>query len=92
MEIDSYCLVKNIYMLDEIIKHNIKQNLDNYIEENKIFEHNHYGSRKSHGTNTALAQISHEENTRYENGEVFYGGEKHVPARHHCDCLNQLFH
>ena len=50
-----------------IIEEHIKNNLQAHLDAHNIIDKNHHGSWKGHGTNTAMTQITHECNTRYEN-------------------------
>ena len=67
-KIDSFRQINNLCSLEKIIEQYLKEHLEAHLDSNKIILKNHHGSRKNHGTNTAISQISHELNMRYEEG------------------------
>merc|ERR1712240_969703 len=69
-EIDSYCPINNLSTLEKIIEQLIKLHLETYLCTNNIIINNHHGSRKYHGTNTAIAHITNEINKSYENNYI----------------------
>jgi len=69
-DIDSFRPINNLSTLDKIIEQHIKINLENYLDINNIILKNHHGSRKYHGTNTAITQISNQLNINYEQNKV----------------------
>merc|ERR1712240_364110 len=69
-EIDSYHPINNLSTLEKIIEQHIKLHLETYLYTNNIIINNHHGSRKYHGTNTAIAQITNEINKAYENNYI----------------------
>jgi len=64
--IDSFRPINNLVTLEKIIEQHIKIHLETYLCTNNIILKNHHGSRKYHGTNTAVTQITNEINTKYE--------------------------
>ena len=64
--VDSYRPINNLCTLEKIVEEHIKTHLSNHLEVNKIIDKNHHGSRKLHGTSTAITHITHELNNRYE--------------------------
>ena len=58
-KIDSYRPINNLCTLDKIVEQYIKTHLDKYLDKNDIIHRHHYGSRKGHGTDTAIGQIQH---------------------------------
>ena len=67
---DSYRPINNLCTLEKIIEEHIKGHLEAYLDINKIIHPNHHGSRKLHGTNTAVAHITHECNHLYEQDKI----------------------
>ena len=63
---DAYQPINNLCTLDKIIEEYFKQQIQKHLDINNIIDKHHHGSRKNHGTNTALAQINYEISTRYE--------------------------
>ena len=48
----------------------IKQEFEEYLNKNSIINMHHHGSRKGHGTSTAISQINYELKCRYEDGKI----------------------
>ena len=48
----------------------MKLHLETYLCTDNIILNNHHGSRKYHGTNTAIAHITNEINKSYENNYI----------------------
>ena len=69
-DLDSYRPINNLSTLDKIIEQYIKDNFDTYLELNNIIHPNHHGSRKFHGTNTAITQMTNIQNVNYEQNYV----------------------
>ena len=67
---DSYRPINNLCTLEKILEEHIKGHLEAYLDNNKIIHPNHHGSRKLHGTNTAIAHITHECNHLYEQDKI----------------------
>ena len=56
--------------MEKIVEQSIKLHLETYLCTNNIILNNHHGSRKYHGTNTAITHISNEINKAYENNYI----------------------
>ena len=69
-DIDSYRPINNLATLEKIVEQHIKMHLESYLCTNNIILKNHHGSRKFHGTNTAITHITNEINTDYENNLI----------------------
>jgi len=69
-DIDSYRPINNLATLEKIVEQHIKMHLESYLCTNNIIIKNHHGSRKFHGTNTAITHITNEINTDYENNLI----------------------
>ena len=48
----------------------MKNNIETYFDLNNIIIDNHHGSRRFHGTNTAVTEIKNELNVQYENNKL----------------------
>ena len=68
--IDSYRPINNLASLEKIVEQHIKMHLEAYLCTNNIILKYHHGSRKFHGTNTAITHITNEINTNYENNLI----------------------
>ena len=68
--IDSYRPINNLSTLDKIVEQYIKNEFQSYLDINNIINCNHHGSRKFHGTNTAITQINDKLNQNYESNKV----------------------
>ena len=64
--IDSNRPINNLCTLDKIIEEYIKTHLQDHLSINDLIGMNHHGSRKWHGTNTIIANITYECNVRYQ--------------------------
>ena len=69
-DIDSYRPINNLATLEKIVEQHIKMHLESYLCTNNIILKYHHGSRKFHGTNTAITHITNEINTDYENNLI----------------------
>merc|ERR1711989_46021 len=68
--VDSYRPINNLATLEKIVEQHIKMHLETYLCTNNIILNCHHGSRKFHGTNTAITHITNEINTDYENNLI----------------------
>lgn len=68
--IDSYRPINNLSTLDKIVEQYLKNEFQSYLDLNNIINCNHHGSRKFHGTNTAITQINDILNKNYEANKV----------------------
>ena len=66
--LSSYHPINNLVSIEKIIKHYLRENLEEYMESNNILHHEHHGSRRHHSTMTALTRIHNEIYKNYENG------------------------
>ena len=66
LDLDSYRPINNLSTLDKIIEEYLKLHMQSYFDTNNIIGNNHHGSRKNHGTNTAITQIMYELTNNYE--------------------------
>ena len=70
VDIDLYRPINNLATLEKIVEQHIKMHLETYLCTNNIILKYHHGSRKFHGTNTAITHITNEINTDYENNLI----------------------
>ena len=68
--INSYCPINNLSVVDKIIEEYIKGHLNDSIDYNGILLDDHHGSRKYHGTTFALTVINHHLINRYHDDYI----------------------
>ena len=57
LDMDSFRPINNLITLDKIIQDDIKTQMTEYFNDNRLLLDNHHGSRTGHGTETATAHI-----------------------------------
>ena len=68
--IDSYRPINNLSTIDKIVEEFIKNQINDFINDNEIIIEQHHGSRKDHSTLTALAIINNKLLTNYSNNKI----------------------
>ena len=67
--IDSYRPINNLSTLDKLIEQYLKDNINDFCNDNNIIIPDHHGSRKYCSTITALAEINHTIYDQYDNNK-----------------------
>ena len=70
MDMDSYRPINNLITLDKIIQEDIKRQMTDYFDNNKLLLDEHHGSRTGHGTETATAHIDQTLTQNYDNNKI----------------------
>ena len=68
--IDSYCPINNLSAVEKIIEEFLKEQLNEFINENEFILPDHHGSRKDYSTMTAISCLNHKLLNNYNDGLI----------------------
>ena len=70
LNMDSYRPINNLITLDKIIEEDIKTQMTDYFDHNRLLLDQHHGSRTGHGTETATAHIDQTITENYDSNYI----------------------